>query len=911
MRWFVERLPGMQHRMLTWKAALALLALLHLAPLYFISGLSFNNSPEAYYHPSTPAVVLRDELRRDFPTDEVLTALFRSEDLFSPAFLERIRKLSGILERDPLVDRVISITTQEKISNTKDGFSVGKLIEPELLRNGKPEQIRKAVMEDRFAPGVIVARDGKYLAVVVRPKPLSESWQRVKLSISVYQAINEAGLRPNFVAEAGPITMDVAQLNSILDDTKKFMPITVALGLALMWWVIGRIKPVVLSSVAMTAVLLPTIAGIAISGQPYTMATSILPSLLSAYTMATLLHLYAAVQRGHRAGFKRRQAVDRALEETLKPGLFNVLTTGAGLLSLVLVPIPPVQVFGVAGAFGTVMVFVVVFVLIPPLLLQWETRRWPARGSGLQSLGNVAKRMAFFSMRRPKLMLWGALASVVVTLPLIARVEVESDVLAFFSKDHPLTVHTRLIENKLAGVTSLEILLRGDGSESLQRVDTMKAMRSLQDWLEALPEVDRTISMTDLVEEMNWAMNGQKAGTRALPSSDKLLKQYLLVYDGREIYELVNRDFDKARILLSLNVHGTTEIAASIEKIRTRLKEQAIPGVVSNDIGGYGRLFADQVNLLVSGQINSFAGAFLQIFVFMAFLWRSIKGAAICMVPNIAPLFFIFVVMGAADLKLDLATVMIASIVLGITVDDTIHLYHGYLHRRKNGASTVMAIGRQFQASGRAVLAISVLLIGQFALLATSDFVPTANFGLMTSVGLLAGQAFELLLLPALLLVVDRRSSAAKVFSRKALAPASTDVGEVTSALEREALQAQLPRQKYRVLVCRGKACKDAGGEALWQHWCQQAQQRKLTASHPGVLVTGSECLGACSLAPVAQVQPDGVYYCGLDRQGIERVIDVHLVGGDVLAEAALRPSAGPLVSVLPDPSVSPSRAGA
>lgn len=889
MRWLFERLPGMHRRMLTWQAALVLLAALHLAPLYFVSGLSFNNSPEAYYHDSTPAVVLRDELRRDFPTDEVLTVLFRSDELFSPDFLARIQNLSNTLGRDPLVDRVISITTQEKISNTKDGFSVGRLVEPEQLRSGNAEEIRRIVTEDRFAPGVIVSRDGKYLAVVVRPKPLSESWQRVKLTIAVYTAIGDAGLRPYFAGEAGPITMDVAQLNSILDDTYKFMPITVVLGLALMWWVVGRIKPVVLSSVAMTAVLLPTIGAIALSGQPYTMATSILPSLLSAYTMATLLHFYAAVQRGHRAGLRRRQAIDRALDETMRPGIYNVLTTGAGLLSLTLVPIPPVQVFGIAGAFGTLMVFIVVFLLIPPVLLKWETRRWPARGSGMQRLGNIAMRLAFFSMRNAKAVLWGALAIVLVAAPFISRVEVESNVLAFFSKDHPLTQHTRLIETKLSGVTSLEIVLRGDGIDSLQRVDTLKAMRELQTWLERMPEVDRSISMADLVEEMNWAMNGQKAAFRAVPSSDRLLKQYMLVYDGRELYEMVNRDFDKARIMLSLNVHGTSEIAAAIEKIRAQLQARPIPGVTSTDIGGYGRLFADQVDLLVSGQVNSFAGAFVQIFLFMAFLWRSPKAAAICMTPNLAPLFFIFVLMGAAGLKLDLATVMIASIVLGITVDDTIHLYHGYMRRRKNGASAVMAIGRQFQASGRAVLAISVLLVGQFALLTMSDFVPTSNFGLMTAVGLLAGQAFELLLLPALLLVVDGRRNHAQTFSKTALADTAQSQAS-TAGPTKETLAAQLPRQKYRVLVCRGKACKDMGGEALWQYWGQQAQERSLATARPGAQINASDCLGACSLAPVTMVLPDAVYYCGLDKEGIDRVIDVHLVGGDVVSEVALRP---------------------
>ena len=117
------------------------------------------------------------------------------------------------------------------------------------------------------------------------------------------------------------------------------------------------------------------------------------------------------------------------------------------------------------------------------------------------------------------------------------------------------------------------------------------------------------------------------------------------------------------------------------------------------------------------------------------------------------PLYFVFVLMGALSIYLDTATVMIAGIVLGITVDDTIHLFHGYRQRRKRGASPAWAIARCFEATGPAVMAISVLLISQFGLLAFSAFIPTSNFGLMTAVGLFSGQLFELMLTPALLVL--------------------------------------------------------------------------------------------------------------------------------------------------------------
>jgi predicted RND superfamily exporter protein len=757
------RAPGLQHRMLAWPLALALVIAIHLISGFFLLKLHFNNSPEVYYPANAPAVQLRNELRRDFPSDEALTILFHGNNLYSQDFLRRINTLVHKLEKHPLVDRVSTVTSVEKISATEDGFSVGLLINPDQLAKTTPAELQARVLGDRFAPGLLVSKDAQYLAVSIRPRSfLSESLQRLELKKAVDTAITEAGLSKYYAGQAGPITMDVAQLESIWKDSATFIPLTVTIGLLLMGWVVGRLRPVIIGAVAISTVVLPCIAAVAIFDQPYTMATAILPSLLAAYTLATLLHLYSGIQRARVAGLRRAKRVDRALAETLIPSSFNVLTTGAGLLGLLWVPIPPVQVFGMASAFGTLMVFLTVFYLAPPFLVHWDIYRWPRRDSGLGKIGWLASKLTLFSMRNPKSILLVAVIAIIATSPYLLKVKVESDILAFFKPNHPVSRDTKLIESKLSGVTTLEISIKGPNRDSLKNVATLRAISEFQHWLGQLPEVDRTLSIVDLIEEMNWAMNGQNTAFRTLPNNDRLLNQYLLVYDGKDMYDLVNREFQHTRIVLNMHVHGTQDISKTITKIRQRLLTHPLPGL-KVDVGGYGRLFADQIDLLISGETGNFIGAFLQIFIFMAILWRSPTAAAIGIVPNLAPVFFIVVLMGATGISLDLATVMIASVVLGITVDDTIHLYHGYQHRLRAGASPVFAIARSFESSGRAVMAVSLLLVVQFGLLIFSDFIPTANFGLMTSVGLFSGQLFELLLLPALLLLKDGRKKPLKV----------------------------------------------------------------------------------------------------------------------------------------------------
>jgi predicted RND superfamily exporter protein/(2Fe-2S) ferredoxin len=912
-RWIWGRERGLRHATLSWPLALLLVLVLQLGGHALLFDLRFNNAPEVYFPKDSAAVQLRDALRADFPNDEMLTVLLHGENLFSLDFLRRLDQATTLLAAHPMVDRVSALTRFERIAGSDDGFQTEPLVDVQALERalagegaGEPygdasgdepaaappadplAALRQRVMEDRFAPGLLVSRDGRYTALAVRPHPLQDSAQRLELKLATLRALGESGLGPWVVADAGPVTLDVAQLDAILRDTMTLVPLTVAVGLAMLALSVGRWRPVVIGGLAMSTVVVPVLAGFALFRVPYTMASAILPSLLAAYTVATLLHLYAGVQRAQRTVRSRRLRVDRAIGETRRPAALNVLTTGAGLLSLTLVPIPPIQVFGIAGAAGTALVFLVVYGLVPPFLRHWDRRQpWPAARSGLGQFGRVARRVTVLSLRRPALVVGVLLLATAAGAPYLARVVVETDLLAFFQDSHRVNVDTRRVEQSLVGVTSMEISLRGSAPGSFQDTRTLRRMQALQQWLQAQPEVDRSVSMVDLLEEMNWAMNEEDAEFRALPATDRLLRQYLLVYDGNDLYELVDRDFTHARIALNLNVHGTQGISALIERIRARVAAEPLEGL-QVDIGGQSRMLADQVDLLVGGQQRSFVGAFAMIFVIMALLWRSAGTAAMAMLPNLAPLFFIFVLMGAAGIRLDLATVMIASVVLGITIDDTLHLLHGWRERLRAGVAPVAAVLRSFEASGRAVLATSAVLVSQFGLLAFSDFVPTSNFGLMTATGLLAGLAFEFILLPVLLLAWGRWQTGRQAApgGRRAPAPVVDDWPATELMLPPRGARPLQPAR--RVLVCQGPSCKAAGGTVVWQRLVQA--QADLAGENLKVGLTKTSCLGPCATAPVVHVYPEDVAYGPVDARALERLLNDHLVGGRV-ARAHLSPA--------------------
>lgn len=729
---------------------MSILIAIHLVAIPFALQLHFNNVPDIYSPKDAPAIQLRQDLLREFPSDEVAIALFEGKNLYTPNFLAALHRVVQQMEKHPNVDRVLSLTTVEHIQATDEGFEVQPLIDPDALDEHTPAEWQEKVLSDPLAPGLLASHDGQAIALAIRPAQLDESLPRREIQYALIDSIKAEKLDGQFTALAGSIVQTVGELESIWRDSAIFIPLTMLLGLGLLWWVVGRIRPVLIGAAAMSAVVIASVAGLSASGQPYTPISAMIPTLMAAYTTATLLHLYAAIQRARVAQLPRYQRISRALSETFKPGLFNVLTTGAGMASLALAPVPPAQVFGLAGALGVTVVFIVVYLLVPAILLRWDIPRWPRKSSGMGMARHIAAKTALFSIRHAKAVLVTSVLLILATLPLAMKVTVESDLIKFFGPGHPVSIGTAKVEAKLSGVTSLEVVLTGSGRDSLKDPKVLSHIESLQNWIDTQPEVDQTFSLVDVLKQMNRAFNSDDPAFDVLPRDRKLINQYLLIYDGNDLYENVNREFDRARITMNLNIHGSSEIRKVIERIREHIQQNPIPNV-KTDFSGLGRLFVDQERQIVQGQINSFAGAFIQILMLMIVLWRSLTASLICLIPNLAPLFFIFVIMGITGIHLDVATALIAGVVLGITVDDTIHLYHGYLKRRQKGISPAFSIARSFESSGRAVIAISLILVSQFLLLTFSNFEPTVHFGLLCAIGLLAGQVFELLLMPALM----------------------------------------------------------------------------------------------------------------------------------------------------------------
>lgn len=737
-----------------------LLAILLAVPAIALQRMQINDAPSVYFPPDAEAVRFENELRTLFPSDHLLILLFagRPETLFAADFLGQVHTLTRSLNRHPLVERVLAVTNADHIAGSEEGFAVERLVDVKTLQGRAPQETYRRAAGDRFAPGFLLAKDGSAVAVVVRPKRSLDSLEAASLHEFSLQAVRTQGLEERLSAVAGHVALVTTQLNTFLHDLTVFVPTTTAIGLILLWWMFRRSLVVVAALISMATGVGMALATVVWLERPFTLIGAIIPSLISALAVAMLIHWFTSLAHAAQRGVHGEARQRAALAEIERPARYTALTTAAGLGSLAFSPVQPVATFGLAAAVGVMVLYVVILWMLPALFASWDQKSWPVTRTGLKQVTQFVDALLHISLRRPIWVISIFALLVIVAIPSVLNVYAETDVYRFFPDDHPLTESTRLAEDKLSGIIALEVVFSGAARDALKDPAVLRAIDQFQHWADNHPLVNRTLAMTDLIEDMHWAFNEEKPEFRRLPENRALISQYLLVYDGRDLYDLVDREFKNTRISIHLNAHGTREIQRFISDARTRLAQWPATDV-NWRIAGLGRLYADQDQLMTRGQVQSAVGALLLIYLLLALFWRSPAAGGLAMIPNISPVLLVFMIMGWFGIWLDMATAMIASVAVGIAVDDTIHLYDGYRRCRRGGLALVPSIVRTYSRVGRAVTATTIILSAQFLVLTLSDFSPIQYFGLLTFVGLLAALLFDLLLLPSLFVLSERLRS--------------------------------------------------------------------------------------------------------------------------------------------------------
>jgi predicted RND superfamily exporter protein/CRP-like cAMP-binding protein len=714
-------------------------AVLTLALVAFLPRLSFKTSVHDLVVETLPEALIYDQFRGQFGSEELIRVVIHCEDVFAPAAFAAITHLSERAAEIPGVFRVISLPVVKAAVDVSGGWSLERF---RRLVGGVPLFDHNLISPDgrTTALTLVLGNDAVYPQVIQAVETLMAG---VEEGLGLYQIgmplVSEAlgALTQQDFLVLPPITAVIVALVLCLVLPFKrlvFLPI-LCVGLALVW----------------------SFGLMGLWGLPLSLLTLIVPVFLIAVGTAYCLHILSTFSRYLPHHESVREAVGKTYAEMAPPTVLAVTTTVIGLTSLLLNHITAIREFALFAVMGMFALLVMVLVFLPAVLILLPLPVGDAARS--RRGGLLVDRFTDLvvhlnrSGRRPLHLL---VLAVLVFFALlgILRLRVETSPVAYFQEDTQIATRFRDIYQHLSGSFPANVVVGAPEADFFETPENLRIIERLQAHLETLPGVDKTISFVDYLKLVNYATNRYEAAHYVLPQAAFEIRMLINTYRsmlGREMMTpfMVN-DLSRANILLMTHFKRSGEFL--------QLRREVLAYVDANfsrdlswTVTGLGMTLSASSRALTTGQIYSLCMTLVVVFVILALLCLSFKVALISLLPNIFPIVITFGTMGWLGIELSMVTSLIASVAIGLAVDDTIHYLVRYNREIKKDLDKQRAMTATLSHLVRPVTYTTLTIGLGFSVLTFSSFVPTAVFGLMMILTLCSALVGDLVILPTLL----------------------------------------------------------------------------------------------------------------------------------------------------------------
>ena len=469
-------------------------------------------------------------------------------------------------------------------------------------------------------------------------------------------------------------------------------------------------------------------------------------------TLAVMIHMlgsYRYIAREH-ADTGQHKRVELMLRDKLSPCFFASLTTSVGFAALLFSGLEPVISFGLMMLIAMVISELVSLILFPALLALL-----PA-GSEAQDYGfirTLLRRSRLLTLNRPGLTIVGTAVIFIVLSVGITRLNVENSFIDYFADDTQVHRELAYIDKEFGGTTALDIILtvtdKPDDPSLIISADSVNQLQLVQQAVTAFEATGSVTSLANFTELATQLNNGR-------PLTEYELTSIYYLLNEKVVNQLVGAYFSEQdqRLRIAIRVQDTTA-GLDREQFLTNLRQDlASVGVASEQyqLTSLFVLYQDILSRLFDSQITTLGLVYIALGLVFLAIFRSLKVALIALLPNVLTTLAILGVIGWAGIPLDIMTITIAAIAMGIAVDDTLHFVHGYMAGLKEGEGQAEAAAEEaFKHSGLAILMTTTVIAVGFSLFGFSDFLPSVYFGLLTALAMIMALVADLTLLPALL----------------------------------------------------------------------------------------------------------------------------------------------------------------
>ncbi|MBQ9238859.1 MAG: MMPL family transporter [Treponema sp.] len=777
--WF-ERIGRFQINHRGW--FLAGIILITLAGFFGVPHLVFEDDTERWLTTMAEQKAHKELFKELFGNQDAVGVLVEADNVFDPEVLDAIERLSARLEAEvPFADEVTSLTRLSVSMGVEDGIRVMNPFEDGIPGRGKPlaEMTAEERAELAEKKAFIMSRESLVNNIV--SDDATETW--VILSLLPFDddrgdmyVVGNAAIP---IVEADEFKSDAYTFKGTgtsYTETEEQAVVAKETALRVISGFIVMILCLILFVRSLRGLIVPVIATIGgigtvlgfsgwlgIYAEP-NLAT--LPILLGmALAVGYAVHYINGFRYEFRSVSSRREAAILAVKTTGWPILFTVITTMASFVSFMGVGIDALKWVGGISSCIVFTVFVYVIVLLP-ILYSFGKDADSAENAHKQLRRARFEKVDLLYTRFGESVLKYRIAIVAASIVIgacsifgLLKITVNIDYIDMMGNRIPYVARIITIMNaKLGNQYSYDVMIEYPDEDAFKDPQIMRALDDLGAELGKLRSTKisgtkpRVTSVTDIVKEMNRTLNADDSAYYTIPEEQDYLAQLLFLYEisgGNNLSQWVSEDYSTAHIHVEMKKYDANAINADIMEVQ-QLAKHYFPGAQTSCIGD-AIIMASMNHTLVTSEIKSLGGSFAIILLILIIAFASVRTGLIGMVPNVAPALLVGGLMGLCRFPLDMLTMTIMPMILGIAVDDTIHFTNHVKYEFELTHNYHDAIINSFVKIGRSMLATTVILCAMFTMYMFSPLMMLFRVGLLATIGLFAALVADYTLTPALL----------------------------------------------------------------------------------------------------------------------------------------------------------------
>lgn len=725
--------------------------------------LSLSTDSRVYFGPDNPQLLAFNQLEATFvETNNIFYVFDVTEgEVFTNSMLSAVDEVTETAWQTPYSYRVDSIVNYQYTRAEGDDLWVAALVEdPGSLTAEQLTDIRQIALTDPFIARRLISDDGKVTGVNVSlqyPKGSRNAvMEAVTFSRDLVTKI-EAQYPGLKVHLTGSSMINANFAESALRDARTLVP-TMYLFIIVVLMILLRsvlaVIVVVLVNIMSTASAMGMAGWIGIKLTPMSISSS---NVIMTVVVAHCVHVLVTFFQHYEAGDDRIETMKESVRVNLQPVFLTSITTIVGFLSLNLSDVPPMGDFGNIVACGVFFAMLFALGFLPALasMLPIKVRK------NHNALAAGMDRLADFVISRRTPLFWGILVLAAVVASFAWQNQVNDRYSKYFSEQLDFRVASDFADDNLAGLYSIEYILESGAEQGVVDPGYLQTVESFAQWLRQQEEVRHVSTFTDIMKRLNKNMHGDSEDYYTLPESRELASQYLLLYEmslpyGLDLTTMVNQSKSATRLTVSLPSLYTQEFIAFQNRAYQWLQENA-PETMHYEGASMALMFTHIGKRAMIGSIKGAVVALVIISFILLLALRSVRLGLISLLPNLLPAAVGFGVWGILSGKIGLSLASVLGITMGIVVDDTVHFLSKYKRAREElGANAEEAVRYAFRHVGVALWVTTLVLTVGFFILSLSWFKPTGDVGALTAIVISIALFLDFLLLPPLLIKIDR-----------------------------------------------------------------------------------------------------------------------------------------------------------